>query len=57
MIQSLAFLAYPVSDLARSRHFYEEVLGLKLTHEAMGERFEYDRFVRHPGKAAQDCAK
>jgi catechol 2,3-dioxygenase-like lactoylglutathione lyase family enzyme len=42
MIQSLAFVAYPVNDIARSRHFYEDVLGLKLTHEAMGEWFEYD---------------
>ncbi len=42
MIQSLAFVAYPVSDVVRSRHFYEDILGLKLTHEAMGEWFEYD---------------
>lgn len=42
MIQSVAFVAYPVSNIARSRHFYEEVLGLKLTHEALGEWFEYD---------------
>lgn len=42
MIESLAFVAYPVSDIARSRHFYEEILGLKLTHQALGEWFEYD---------------
>jgi predicted enzyme related to lactoylglutathione lyase len=42
MIQSLAFVVYPVSAIARSRSFYEEDLGLKLTHEAMGEWFEYD---------------
>jgi catechol 2,3-dioxygenase-like lactoylglutathione lyase family enzyme len=42
MIQSLAFAAYPVSDIVRARRFYEDVLGLKLTHEAMGEWFEYD---------------
>jgi predicted enzyme related to lactoylglutathione lyase len=42
MIQSIAFLAYPVSDIKAARHFYEDVLGLKLTHEAGGEWFEYD---------------
>lgn len=29
MIRSIAFSAYPVSDLNRSRQFYEGVLGLK----------------------------
>jgi predicted enzyme related to lactoylglutathione lyase len=42
MIQSVAFIAYPVRDIAQSRRFYEGVLGLKLTHEALGVWFEYD---------------
>ncbi len=42
MIQCIAFLAYAVSDLKASRHFYEDILGLKLTHQAGGEWFEYD---------------
>src|SRR5260221_11187909 len=42
MMQAVAFLAYAVSDLKASRHFYEDILGLKLTHEAGGEWFEYD---------------
>ena len=42
MIQSIAFLTYAVSDIKASRHFYEDILGLKLTHEAGGEWFEYD---------------
>ena len=42
MIQSIAFLTYAVSDIKVARHFYEDVLGLKLTHEAGGEWFEYD---------------
>ena len=42
MIQSIAFLTYAVSDLKAARHFYEEILGLRLTHEAGGEWFEYD---------------
>jgi catechol 2,3-dioxygenase-like lactoylglutathione lyase family enzyme len=42
MIQSIAFLTYAVSDIKIARHFYEEILGLKLTHEAGGEWFEYD---------------
>jgi predicted enzyme related to lactoylglutathione lyase len=42
MIESVAFITYPVSDIARSRRFYEGVLGLKLTHEAFDAWFEYD---------------
>lgn len=42
MIQSIAFLTYAVSDITAARHFYEEILGLKLTHEFGGEWFEYD---------------
>lgn len=42
MIQSIAFLTYAVSNLKVARHFYEDILGLRLTHEAGGEWFEYD---------------
>ena len=42
MIQAIAFLTYAVSDIKAARHFYEDILGLKLTHEFGGERFEYD---------------
>jgi predicted enzyme related to lactoylglutathione lyase len=42
MIQSIAFLAYAVSDIMAARHFYEDILGLKLTRQAGGEWFEYD---------------
>ena len=42
MITSLAFVVYPVSDIAAARKFYEEILGLRLTHEFGGEWFEYD---------------
>jgi predicted enzyme related to lactoylglutathione lyase len=35
MITSIAFSAYPVTDMARSRNFYEEVIGL-----APGENFK-----------------
>jgi len=28
-VQSIAFTSYPVTDLARARAFYEEVIGLK----------------------------
>jgi predicted enzyme related to lactoylglutathione lyase len=42
MIQSIAFLTYAVSDIKAARHFYEDVLGLKLTNDAGGEWFEYD---------------
>jgi len=42
MIRSVAFVTYAVSDIKAARHFYENMLGLKLTHEAGGEWFEYD---------------
>ena len=42
MIKSLAFIAYAAKDLKTSRHFYEEVLGLQLTHSALDDWFEYD---------------
>ena len=42
MIQSIAFVTYAVSDLKAARRFYEDILGLKLTHEAGREWFEYD---------------
>ena len=42
MITSLAFIAYPVGDIAAARKFYEDGLGLRLTHESGGEWFEYD---------------
>ena len=42
MITHVAFTAIPVRDLARSRRFYEEVLGLACTHEVENEWLEYD---------------
>src|SRR5258708_40027332 len=42
MIQSIAFLTYAVSDIKAARKFYEGILGLKVTHEAGDEWFEYD---------------
>ena len=42
MIESLAFITYPVKDLARSRQFYEQVLGLKLARSYQDDWFEYD---------------
>ena len=45
MIQEVAFFCYPVTDMARSRNFYEGVLGLKptVTQEKPGMSWtEYD---------------
>lgn len=42
MIHSIAFVTYAVSDIPAARHFYENILGLKLSHETGGEWFEYD---------------
>ena len=42
-ITEIAFIAYPVSDIAKARHFYEELLGL--------EAGEYDHELEGmPGK-------
>jgi predicted enzyme related to lactoylglutathione lyase len=40
----IAFSSYPVTDIARSRAFYEGVLGLTVTHEEInvGHWIEYD---------------
>lgn len=42
MINSIAFTAYPVSDIAKARSFYEGVLGLKLSHNFADKWIEYD---------------
>jgi catechol 2,3-dioxygenase-like lactoylglutathione lyase family enzyme len=42
MIQSIAFLAYAASNIKTARHFYENILGLKLVRESGAEWFEYD---------------
>ena len=42
MIQTLAFTAYAVKDVAVSRRFYEHLLGLKLTLSPNNDWFEYD---------------
>jgi predicted enzyme related to lactoylglutathione lyase len=44
-ISEIAFVAYPVIDIERSRGFYEGVLGLKPSREFSGESYawiEYD---------------
>lgn len=42
-IKSLAFVGIPVTDMPRSRGFYEGVLGLKVSEEMMGGNWvEYD---------------
>ena len=44
MIKHVAFFIFPVTDMARSRQFYEEVLGLKYAGSFMdqGNWVEYD---------------
>jgi len=41
-IQSVAFFAYPVTEISRARSFYEGVLGLKLDHNYNDAWLEYD---------------
>ncbi len=43
MITEIAFTGIPVTDMARARAFYEDVLGLKKTMESAGGKWiEYD---------------
>jgi predicted enzyme related to lactoylglutathione lyase len=42
MFKSVAFFAYPVSDVARARLFYEETLRLRLDHNFRDQWLEYD---------------
>jgi predicted enzyme related to lactoylglutathione lyase len=42
MMLSIAFIAYAVKDVAASRRFYEEALGLQLTQNPNSDWFEYD---------------
>ena len=42
MITEIAFYVYPVSDMARARRFYEEVLNLKLESNFRDEWIEYN---------------
>lgn len=42
MITSIAFTVYPVTDMAQSRKFYENVLGLKVGYNFGDEWVEYD---------------
>jgi predicted enzyme related to lactoylglutathione lyase len=43
MITDISFVGAPVTDIKRSRPFYEDVLGLKTTSEsAAGNWIEYD---------------
>src|ERR1700743_1615798 len=44
-VNEVAFIAYPSTDMARSKAFYEGILGLKPTYENKTETFtwiEYD---------------
>jgi predicted enzyme related to lactoylglutathione lyase len=43
MFKKIAFTMYPVIDLERARHFYEKILGLKVSKLSAEEKWvEYD---------------
>ena len=42
MITSIAFTAYPVSNMERARAFYKHVLGLHVSHNYKDVWVEYD---------------
>jgi predicted enzyme related to lactoylglutathione lyase len=41
-VRHIAFTVYPVIDLARARRFYEDGLGLRLSHDFQGHWIEYE---------------
>lgn len=41
MVKGLAYVAYPVEDMARARKFYEEIFGLAVETEFGDEFVEY----------------
>jgi predicted enzyme related to lactoylglutathione lyase len=41
MIREIAFVAYPVSDMKRARHFYEQLLGFTVESNYQDEWIEY----------------
>ena len=42
MIEGIAFITYPVSDMKAAREFYEELLDLRLSQGEGSEWLEYD---------------
>ena len=42
MITSMAFTAYPVSNMERARAFYEHVLGVQVSYNYRDAWVEYD---------------
>jgi predicted enzyme related to lactoylglutathione lyase len=42
VIKFVAFFAYPVAEMERSRRFYEKTLGLTLSHNFQDKWTEYD---------------
>lgn len=42
MITSIAFTVYPVTDMARSKGFYENILGLKVGYHFKDKWVEYN---------------
>lgn len=52
-VTEIAFSSYPVTDIPRSRAFYEGVLGLALTYETdMGEKGHWIEYDIGPGTLA-----
>jgi predicted enzyme related to lactoylglutathione lyase len=51
-IVEIAFVGYPVTDLQRARKFYEEVLGLKVTHIFGNDEFAWVEYDIGPGTLA-----
>ena len=50
--QEISFVAYPVTDMARSRKFYEGVLGLKSNGYAKDPRPKWVEYDLGPGTLA-----
>jgi catechol 2,3-dioxygenase-like lactoylglutathione lyase family enzyme len=52
----IAFTAYPVTDMVRSRHFYEGVLGLKPNQSLVAEDQQWIEYDIGPGTLGIGCS-
>jgi predicted enzyme related to lactoylglutathione lyase len=55
--QEIGFIAYPVTDIARARKFYEGVLGLKPNAPLKSETQQWIEYAVGPGTLGIGCSE
>src|SRR5438093_77189 len=55
--KEIAFVAYPVTDVARARKFYEDVLGLKPNAPLKSETQQWIEYDIGPGTLGIGCSE